>query len=417
VTWTKRGVSFIDNPHNRLREKRKWTLKRILSDEDGSKMRNERSWVMPHVRRYLRKIDRFRELLLFCMHLTGGQPVRGTEMTTLRFKNGYLQNRNIFVMHGQMVFVTRYHKSQSQMDKPKVIPRFLPWRVGQVLAVYLAYVQPVQEYLSVQVKGSGWSDCIWADEQGPWETDRLTRMIVRESQKRLGTRLTMHDYRHVAISIGREVVGEQFTRGYTEETIEVEEAEVEDDDALEMSAGRGAEVGVNRYGVSVDIAKHLSSRSIDTFRPLSRRWHEFLKMASYGKRGQKRGTHARNISMKQLQRESMMETMLRNNGITGWAAVNQGLRGQESPSEGRGSGGEASTGLGSKWWFGGDGQNGQLWSTPVMDIDLTPRTGGTGSNAQSTSAPLSGFQAGLMEGLGIRGQETPRSLQQFREVD
>jgi hypothetical protein len=126
VTWTKRGVSFIDNAHNGLREKRKWTLKRILSDKDGSKMRNQRSWVMPHVRRYLRKIDRFRKLLLFCIHLTGGQPARGTEMTTLRFKNGYLQDRNIFVMHGQMVFVTHYHKSQSQMDKPKVIPRFLP---------------------------------------------------------------------------------------------------------------------------------------------------------------------------------------------------------------------------------------------------------------------------------------------------
>jgi hypothetical protein len=55
------------------------------------------------------------------------------EMTTLRFKNCHLQDRSIFVMHGQMVFSTRYHKSQSQMDKPKVIPRFLPWRVGQVL--------------------------------------------------------------------------------------------------------------------------------------------------------------------------------------------------------------------------------------------------------------------------------------------
>ena len=54
----------------------------------------------------------------------------------------------------------------------------------------------------------------------------------------------------MAISIGREIVGELFARGYTEETIEVEEAEVEDDDALEVSAGRGAQVGVHRYGVS-----------------------------------------------------------------------------------------------------------------------------------------------------------------------
>jgi hypothetical protein len=66
---------------------------------------------MLYVRRYLRKINRFRELLLFCMHLTGGQPARGTEMMTLCSKNGYLQDCNIFVMYGQMVFVTRYHKS------------------------------------------------------------------------------------------------------------------------------------------------------------------------------------------------------------------------------------------------------------------------------------------------------------------
>jgi len=141
----------------------------------------------------------------------------------------------------------------------------------------------------------------------------------------------MYDYQHVAISISREVIGKQFARGYTEETIEVKEAEVEDNDALEMSAGRGAEVGVNCYRVSIDIVKHLSSRSIDTFRPLSRQWHKFLELASYGKRDQKRGTYARNMSTnvagEQLQRERRIETMMRNNGITEWAAVNQGLRG------------------------------------------------------------------------------------------
>jgi hypothetical protein len=88
-------------------------------------MRNQRSWAMPYVRRYLRKVDRFRELLLLYMYLTGGQPVRGTEMTILRFKNRYLQDYNIFVMHRQIVFVICYYKSQSQIDKPKVIPRFL----------------------------------------------------------------------------------------------------------------------------------------------------------------------------------------------------------------------------------------------------------------------------------------------------
>ena len=148
-------------------------------------------------------------------------------------------------------------------------------------------MQPLQEYLTVKVKGSGRTDYIWANEQGPWETDRLTKVIARETQKHLGVRLTTHDYRHIAISIGRRVVGEQFAHGYAEEMADIEEPEVEGDDVLELSAGRGGEVGANRYGVSVDIIKHLCSRTVDTFRPLSEKWHQFLGLSSYGERGRR----------------------------------------------------------------------------------------------------------------------------------
>ena len=65
------------------------------------------------------------------------------------------------------MIVTRYHKSQSQFDKPKVIPRFLPWKVGQLLAVYLAYVQPLQQYLGEKVLGLSVSDYVWSSEFGP----------------------------------------------------------------------------------------------------------------------------------------------------------------------------------------------------------------------------------------------------------
>ena len=265
LTWTKRGVSFIDNPANGLQDKRAWMLRQAQSNSTGRKMYKNGRWVMRSVRAYLRDVNKLLELLLACGHFTGGQPARGTGITRIRFKNGFLQDRNLYAILGLLGIVTRYHKSQSQFDKPKVIPRFLPWRVGQLFAVYLAYVQPLQEYLTVKVKGSGWTDYMWANEQGPWETDRLTKVIARETQKHLGVRLTTHDYRHTAISIGRRVVGEQFAHGYAEEMADIEEPEVETDDVLELSAGRGGEVGANRYGVSVDIIKHLSSRTVEHF--------------------------------------------------------------------------------------------------------------------------------------------------------
>lgn len=284
VTLSRRGFSFLDDPANRLTDTRRQMWEKMQAHPDGRKMRQDGQWRLRAVRKYLRAVDRFRELLLFCIHLTGGQPGRGTEVTAIRFKNGFLQDRNVFVIRGQMVVVTRYHKSQSQFDKPKVIPRFLPWRVGQLLGIYLAYVVEMAQFLRIEIGGVGFSEHLWEGEGGVWETDRLTKVLKQHTQEHLGTSLTTLEYRHVAIFIGRKVVGEGFARGFNEGAEEVEEAEVEEDDPLEMSAGRGAAVGANRYSVSIDIIKHLSSRTLEVFRPLSEGWHAFLGLQSRSKK-------------------------------------------------------------------------------------------------------------------------------------
>ncbi|TLD04190.1 hypothetical protein E2P81_ATG10544, partial [Venturia nashicola] len=397
VTWTKRGVSFVDNANNGLQDKREWMTRRALADATGKKMWKQKQWSRLEVRNYLRKVDRFRELLLFCVHVTGGQPARGTEITSIRFRNGFQQDRNIFAIQGHMVVVTRYHKSQSQFDKPKVIPRFLPWRVGQLLAVYLAYVQPFQQYLTVKVKGLGQSDHVWANEFGPWGTDRLTKIIKRESSKRLGTRLTTLDYRHVAVSLGREKVGEQFSRGYVEETAEVEEPEVDEDDPLEVSAGRGGEVGANRYGVSLDVIKHLSSRSIDTFRPLCQKWHGFLGLASYGGRGLKRTAQSSSSGSVRTQLQypnSSMAATMASNGIRGWSAAMSRLRAQDQAYS------SAEAGSNNSWYFGTEKSN--------------TSEGARGSSQMVVTTPLQQQREHLPQlGLQSTPQTTPQSEQYF----
>lgn len=390
VTWTKRGVSFVDNANNGLKDKREWMIRRALADPDGKKMfkQGTREWSRMEVQKYLRRVDRFRELLLFCVHVTGGQPARGSEITSIRFRNGFQQDRNVFAIQGHIVVVTRYHKSQSQFDKPKVIPKFLPWEVGQLQALWQAYVQPFQEHLAARVKGSGRSDHVWANEFGPWGTDRLTKVMDRETSKRLGVRLTTLDYRHVAVGLGREKVGEQFSRGYVADSVEVEEPEMEEDDPLEMSAGRGGEIGANRYAVSLDVIKHLSSRSIDTFRPLCQKWHEFLGLASYGKRGEKRrmqssSGNAGSVYSQSQHTDEWRAAMMARNGVSGWVTA-MGRIGEQarmqSSEEGRGSDGS--------WWFGGGGE-----------VTATPSLQSEGE---------------LPTGLGLRGQTTPQT-QQFSQ--
>jgi hypothetical protein len=122
----------------------------------------------------------------------------------------------------------------------------------------------------------------------------LTRIIARETQKRLKVRLTTHDYRHLAIAIGRVAVGEQFAHGYVDEISEVEAPEMDTNDPLEMSASRGGEIGGNRYGVRVDIVKYMNDRSTSTFRPLSEKWHRFLGLNSFST--SKAQKHIREVS-------------------------------------------------------------------------------------------------------------------------
>jgi superfamily II DNA helicase RecQ len=303
VTFTKRGKSFVSNPANGLSNGLTWMLTKARSKESGMQLQTrDGRWRDKKVRQYLLQIDRFLELLLCCVHVMSGQPGRGSEITTIRHRNGLLQDRNIFVVDGAVMTVVRYHKSQSQWDKPKIVPRFLPPQLGQVVALYLSYLQPFQEYLAVHVLGGSLSDYVWSNEQGAWGTDKLTRVIRRETGKRLGVELHTLGYRHTAVGIGRVKIGESFGRGYQDELGEVDEAEVDEDqeDIIELQNSRTTVMGVSNYSVPIDIVKHLSTRSVDAFRALSTAWHRFL-----GVDGQTEDPEEPNARRKRRMRESM----------------------------------------------------------------------------------------------------------------
>jgi hypothetical protein len=133
---------------------------------------------------------------------------------TIQHCNGLLQDHNLVIVGAAVIIVIWYYKSQSQYDALKVVPRFLPPQLRQIMALYLSYLQLFQEYLVVQVLGGGLHDYIWGDEQGAWSTDQLTRVLKRETGKRLGVELHTLGYCHAAVGIGRVKVGESFGRGY-----------------------------------------------------------------------------------------------------------------------------------------------------------------------------------------------------------
>ena len=301
VTVAYRGASFLVPEQQRAGKE--WLMRRLHSSPAARRLyshgtapatgEDEIQWKPGPARRYLRRIEGFLEQLLLCIHTTGGQPARGPEILPIRWRNGQHQDRNLYVMEHRVVVVTRYHKTLSQFDKPKVVPRFLPHRVSQLVLLYLYYVHPFRTVLEnaigcARVPAS--VDYLWSTGETPWGSDRLSKALGVATAHRLGVKLGIKDYRHVAIAVGRVVVGPRFAAGLRTELQRGrsglrdgdstesgdDEGDGEGEDPLELQAARTTAVGHTAYAVRADLVSSLSVRALDTFRNLSCLWHDFL---------------------------------------------------------------------------------------------------------------------------------------------
>jgi hypothetical protein len=73
--------------------------------------------------------------------MTSGSPARGTEIITTRYRNSGSGQRGIFVENGLMMFMTGYHKGFGLSARMKVIHRYMPTEVNELLFYYMWLVQ------------------------------------------------------------------------------------------------------------------------------------------------------------------------------------------------------------------------------------------------------------------------------------
>ncbi|KAK4171536.1 hypothetical protein QBC36DRAFT_305203 [Triangularia setosa] len=144
---TRAGWSFVDDRRNHDAwngvDGKMWLVGRVAAEErlrrqfmetgseTGSQTGSKTSggtvfrWKMDRVRQYAEAMKSFRSKLLVLMHMSGGQPARGTELVTAQYKNGVDGDiRGLFIDDGSAVFVTMYNKAMGMSAKAKVIHRF-----------------------------------------------------------------------------------------------------------------------------------------------------------------------------------------------------------------------------------------------------------------------------------------------------
>ena len=277
-----RNWCFLNDPRNKAAfvNRGEWLLNRVLDAEplqrqfvnvcNGGRV----VWRAPEAKKYLTRVDAFLERLLLLVHLTSGQPARATELVGLRYKNTISSHlRDVFVEDGLVTMVTAYHKGYSITGSTKIIHRYLPREVGELMVYYLWLIRPFWQRLEKLAlhRTEEPSPYIWAKDQGTWDSKRLGDVLDREFRARLGTPANISMYRHAAIAISRKYLDcGGFKRDYDV-----------DEKRTDLQAAHSSWTASSIYARGIEeAAGHVQIRRAE-FRKVSRQWHEFLGFSSF----------------------------------------------------------------------------------------------------------------------------------------
>ena len=277
------GYWFMDNEDNGFPvDGQRWLFYRIV----GRFMEGGR-WKEGRVQEYMRWIGRFKEKLLILMHISGGQPGRTTELLSIRYCNTVNGGRrNIMVEDGKVVFVTAYHKGYRIGGSTKIIHRYLPREVGELLMYYLWLVMPFQGQLETAVyerrfsKGYLWER---GAEDRKWTSERMKKLIEHESLIGMGVKLNISSYRQIAIAMTRRYLkGEGFMEDKEDE--EGMEDGMEEggqgDSAYDLQSGHGTHVAGMIYARGILEGPGEVASIRQQYRRASEGWHGLLQFAS-----------------------------------------------------------------------------------------------------------------------------------------
>lgn len=269
------GWNFLDDERNRalLPCKKGWLLHRVLRTDRLREQFTYHSssqhvvWDKQAVRQYHKQVDAFLEGLLLLIHITSGQPARGSEITSLQHTNSTF-HRNMFIEHGLVALVTSYHKGYTCTGSTKIIHRYLPKEVSELVVYYLWMVLPFLRELDLLVpsKKSRATSFLWPDGDGCWNSQRLSNVLKRATAGISKAPMTIPIYRHVAIAISRRHLnGGGFKRDYDigDQITDLQTTHTS------WTAGRLYARGLE------EVPGHVEARRAG-FRLVSREWHEFL---------------------------------------------------------------------------------------------------------------------------------------------
>jgi hypothetical protein len=300
------GWSFMRHPANTiLHGHEKWLLNRVLDNpwlrKDFFESELQAKWRGQAVKDYLALVDQFLETLLLLVHITGGQPARGTELLTIQYCNPEdgQGRRNIFLENGLVSFVTFYHKGYSISGSIKIIHRYLPIEVSELLIYYAWLVIPFVTRLVKLAKLPGVciskTPYLWGGistetlssgrtarrckaskkpiQDQAWAPARLSKVLASEFERLAQAKVNIQTWRHVAIAISRRHLQQaKFKRDFIEALSWAWNDEM---------AAHGTRTAGLIYARGIEEAPgHIAGAKAE-YRRICREWHAWLGFGGY----------------------------------------------------------------------------------------------------------------------------------------
>ncbi|KAK5109839.1 hypothetical protein LTR85_002037 [Meristemomyces frigidus] len=371
------GWSFLADTRNAFAvDGRRWMWRRLFQegelqrrfvrgDVDAVEDWHGIQWKERPIEDHFRRVRRFKEELMVLVHMSAGAPARATELISIHRENGpdARSQRGVFIDNGMVSFVTAYHKGFSASRKTKVIHRYVPQEVGELVVYYMWLVEPfVQQLQCTHRERSEFSPWMWEprpeedwgpkededaeefvdegrvegigsthgerseggeggeeggeeggsededreddgnreeggeDEAGPkdkgeaqsvdgfWDTDRVRRVMYRETESRIGIRIGVALWRQVYPAIQREMCSDPEVRPTLDAIYETHPtasaAATTMPDVRAQQAGHGRHMEEMIYGLLLTESPFTTMSEKEQFRQVSVDWHRLLHFPS-----------------------------------------------------------------------------------------------------------------------------------------
>lgn len=265
------GYSFIESRENGFVKFKNKLLEVLLEDPlvrpffirsvRGGKI----EWNKDGCKKWLKRTKAFLEAMVPVIHITYGQPSRAEELGGTMIKNRINAMRSVYFSRRLVMLAGGYSKMRSATGKDKLIARFLPEEVGDLLIKYLSLVRPMEALISEEIECEGFDNyekLLFADEERAWGGERLSDIFMREMNAWGPAAMGFREYRQLITLFMRKHLKEL---GWDEI-----------DDVRDAQAGHGSRMAGMRYGITADDMAGLTPDELLAFYHASREWHRLL---------------------------------------------------------------------------------------------------------------------------------------------